>query len=798
MKVSEMWLREWVNPSLSNEQLACQLTMAGLEVDALNPVAGSFNHVVVAHVVQTMPHPQADKLTLCEIDASTGALLQVVCGASNVRAGLRVALALSGAHLPGDFVIKESMLRGQLSQGMLCSRAELGLEERSDGILELPDDAPIGADVRDYLQLDDTIFDINLTPNRADCFSMLGIAREVAALNQLSLKHVLPEAIVADDNVNVKNIAVDLQAVPACPHYCVRVIQGINPQAETPLWMIERLRRGGMRSVHPVVDVTNYVMLELGQPMHAFDLNAIEGDIQVRYALADETLILLDGQHVVLDDKVLVIADAKKTLSIAGVMGGRLSSVQGNTTDIILESAFFNPRVLAGVARRYGLSSESSQRFERGVDSTLQVIALERATQLLQRIAGGSIGAINVITAQAHLPSKTTIAFNPQKVKKLTGLEIPFNEMASMLQRLGMTLVQTESVWQVDIPSWRFDLQLDVDLVEEITRLYGYNNIPSHVASSAMQAGVINPLEQLSKQLATVLVSRGYHETISYSFIDPEFQKIISPSLQTMRLLNPISSELSDMRASLWAGLLASMIHNSNRQQASIQLFELGTTFGVDEQTVHEKACIAGLLTGEKGYLNWSEPSCVFDFYDMKGDLQVLLASVGAQAIHFVADSHPALHPGQTARIVLNHEPIGWIGVLHPRLVDELDLVHDVILFEFELSFLINKTVSRYKKISKYPQIRRDLSLLVDNDVTAFQIEHALRSVVSSDLLKAVDIFDVYMGDSIPAGKKSLAIALTLQDDTRTLIDTEVNSVISAVLKQLENDFAVILRDTTT
>lgn len=795
MKVSEAWLREWVNPSLASEALACQLTMAGLEVEALIPAAGSFNEVVVAFVTQTMPHPQADKLTLCEIDAGTGTLLKVVCGASNVRRDLKVALALPGAHLPGDFIIKESMLRGQLSQGMLCSTAELGLEERSDGILELPDDAPIGMDVRDYLQLNDTIFEVNLTPNRADCFSMLGIAREVAALNQLPLNPASCEAAVS---VNNDRLVVDLQAVEACPHYCLRIIRGINLLAETPLWMIERLRRAGIRCVHPVVDVTNYVMLELGQPMHAFDLQTIEGDIQVRYAIVDEPLVLLDGQCVTLDPSVLVIADSHKALAIAGVMGGRASSVQANTTDIVLESAFFNPRSLAGIARRYGLSSESSQRFERGVDYDLQVRALERATQLLQMIVGGTIGSIHSVKAQAYLPIQTIIAFNPQSVKKLTGLDIPFTEMAFMLQRLGMSVVQTQLIWQIGIPSWRFDLHLEVDLVEEITRLYGYDNIPSHVPSSLMQAGCTNPLEQLSRQLATVLVDRGYHETISYSFIDPEFQKVIAPNTKTMRLLNPISCELSEMRTSLWPGLLASMIHNSNRQQTTIQLFELGVVFGVDETGIREEACIAGLLTGEKGHLNWSESAGLFDFYDMKGDLQALLASIPAQSIQLVADVHPALHPGQSARILVNQESAGWIGVLHPRLVDELDLAHDVILFELALRPLLHRKVQRYKKISKYPQIRRDLSLLVDVGITAFQIEQSLRSVTSHRLLQTVDVFDVYMGHSIPAGKKSLAIALTLQDDARTLVDEEINTTVQVILQQLEKDFAVILRDTTT
>lgn len=794
MKVSETWLREWVSPSLTSNELASQLTMAGLEVEALNPAAGVFHHVVVAHVTQTTPHPQADKLTLCEIDAGTGAIIKVVCGASNVRTGLKVALALPGAHLPGDFIIKESVLRGQLSQGMLCSRSELGLEEQSEGILELPLDAPIGMDVRDYLQLNDTIFDIDLTPNRADCLSMLGVAREVAALNKLPFNLLTSEVVRP---TNDETLTVELQASDACPQYCSRIIRGINPKATTPLWMTERLRRAGIRSLHPVVDVTNYVMLELGQPMHAFNLHAIEGDIVVRYSTLDETLVLLDGQNVTLDSHVLVIADNTKPLAIAGVMGGSASSVQENTTDIFLESAFFNPKTVAGVARRYGLSSESSQRFERGVDPTLQIIALERATELLHSIVGGSVGAATTKTCHTYLPPKISILFNPEKVKKLTGLDISSTDMASILQRLGMTVVQTQTLWQVDVPAQRFDIQLDVDLVEEITRLHGYDNIPSNVASTIMQSGAINPLERLSTQLANLLAGRGYHETISYSFVDPQFQHEICPNVETMQLLNPISSELSAMRVSLWPGLLASMIHNSNRQQTTIKLFELGVVFDVDGQAIDERPCLAGLLTGEKGSLNWSETTGLFDFYDMKGDLQALLASIPVKTIDFIADTHPALHPGQSARIVINTIDTGWIGVLHPRLLDELDLTNEVILFELSLAPLLNATTPRYQKISKYPQIRRDLSLLADSHITAGQIESALRDVTPLKLLKAVDIFDVYMGDSIPIGKKSLAIALTLQDDTRTLIDEEINTIITAVLNKLEDDFTIILRDTT-
>lgn len=473
MKISELWLREWVNPPLTTQQLAAQLTMAGLEVDSVNPVAGQFSHVVVAEVINTMPHPQADKLTICEINAGDGTTYTVVCGASNVRANLKVAFARLGAQLPDGLKIKEVKLRGQLSQGMLCSGRELGLEEHSEGILELADDAPVGTDLRQYMALDDQVLDIDLTPNRADCFSVLGIAREVAALNKLSLNkpHLIRNTPQTD-----ASLVVHLHATEACPQYCGRIIQAINPDAMTPLWMQERLQRGGVRPLHPVVDVTNYVMLELGQPMHAFDLQAIEDEIHVRYAHDGETIKLLNGQTVTLADNVLVVADSGKPLAMAGIMGGEASSVQTNTTDIFLESAFFNPVSIAGVARQYGLTSDSSQRFERGVDPALQVLAMERATELLQAIVGGKAGPITMTNHPTQLPELHKVLFNPTKVKQLSGLDIPAIEMEQILCRLGMSVIQQQEGWHVEVPSHRFDIALEVDLVEEIIRLYGYEN----------------------------------------------------------------------------------------------------------------------------------------------------------------------------------------------------------------------------------------------------------------------------------------------------------------------------------
>ncbi|MFI4962789.1 MAG: phenylalanine--tRNA ligase subunit beta [Legionellales bacterium] len=793
MKLSMLWLNEWVKSSLTERELASQLTMAGLEVDAVSPVAGTFNKVIVAHVLGTKPHPDADKLTLCEVDAKTGANLQIVCGASNVRPGLKVALAMIGAVLPGDFKIKESKLRGELSQGMLCSLSELGLAEHSEGIMELEADAPLGMDLRDYLNLEDQVLDIDLTPNRADCFSVLGIAREVAVLNKLPLlEPTIDPVIPTTDEV----IPVHLKNPEACPRYCGRIIRGINSEAVTPLWIRERLRRGGIRTVHPVVDVMNYVMLELGQPMHAFDLATIKGEINVRFGHENEKLELLDGQEVTLSDKVLVIADKEKALAMAGIMGGAHSAVNADTCDVFLESAFFNPITTAGIARTYGLFSDSSLRYERGVDPCLQAKALERATGLIVSITGGKVGPIIDTVDSNYIPKPVNLSFDTKKVERLTGLNISLEAMKVLLEGLGIVIKSTNNaVFEVSIPSHRFDIQLDVDLVEEIIRLYGYDNLIAQPINSLVQFGKTCANERIGSELATWFSGRGYNETISYSFVDPEIQAELYPGYEFMELLNPISAELSQMRAGLWPGLIASMVYNVHRQRNAVKIFEMGVVFEVCEGQLTERTCIAGLLMGDQGGLNWSETTRVFDFYDLKGDLQSLCSLLKLEDVAFTASTHPALHPGQTAEITVGGNSIGWIGTMHPRLSTALDLQYDVLLFELNLAGLMNPVTPGYKSISKYPQIRRDLSFLVDEAVPAFEIEREVRKVVTENWLKAFDVFDVYTGSGVPEGKKSLAVSMTLQDDNRTLVDAEINLLISAIIKSLENNFSIILRD---
>lgn len=791
MKISELWLREWVNPAVSTQALAARLTMTGLEVEGIYPVAGHFEQVVVAEVVHTSPHPSADKLTLCKVDAGD-MTCGVVCGASNVRTGLKVAFARLGACLPGGLTIKEVTLRGELSQGMLCSASELGLEEHSQGILELPDDAPVGSDLCDYMGLKDEVLDLNITPNRGDCFSVLGIAREVSASNQVSLTPPVFEMVTPKTDLARRVI---LHAPEACPRYVGRVIHAINPAAKTPLWMQERLRRSGVRLIHPVVDVTHYVMLELGQPMHAFDLAAVQGDIQVRFAHEQEELTVLDGQTLQLSKDVLVIADDHKPLAMAGIMGTENSAVSENTVDVFLESAFFNPLTISGVARRYGLNSDASQRFERGVDPQLQDQALERATELLIAIAGGEAGPRTSAVESEYLPSDTSIVFNPKQVEQLCGVEIPVLEIESILQRLNMRVSRDKSIWQVQVPSYRFDVFKGVDLVEEIIRIYGYEKIVRQTMKTPVKAGKITSNERLTDQIGDFLMHRGYHETISYSFVDPALQEALYPDDTALTLLNPISQELSQMRVGLWPGLLASMIYNLHRQQTAVKLFETGVVFECRDGSLSESAHLAGLLTGEVGRLNWSESTRQFDFYDIKGDLQALCAALNTEAFSFAAFEHTALHPGQSAAVYQDEQQIGWIGALHPRILEALDLEQDVFVFELSLQAFLERKPSRYEEVSKFPQIRRDLSFLIKKAISSDQVIHTIKQAVSTNWLKSVDVFDVYMGDGIPRGQKSLGVALILQDNSRTLKDSEINVLIDAIIKQLQDDFDITLRD---
>lgn len=795
MKISESWLREWINPALNTQEIANQLTMLGLEIDSISKAASDFTGVIVAKVTETKKHPEADRLTLCTVDDGQN-LIQVVCGASNVRKNLKVALATCGANLPDGFKIKKSKLRGEESNGMLCSVSELGIEEKSSGILELPDDAPIGVDLREYLQLNDSIFDIDLTPNRADCFSVLGVARDLSAKNNLDLN------FPPTKNAKVSTVGlldVNVKEPAACPKYFGRVIRGINKNSETPIWMKEKLRRAGLRSLHPVVDILNYVMLESGQPMHAFDMQAIKGSIQVRYAKDSEKIILLNLVEATLKPDCLVIADDEKSLALAGIMGGEESAVTADTTDIFLESAFFNPLVIVNRARRFGLSSDAAQRFERGVDPQLTEIAIERATSLIKEIVGGDIGPIVAKTNNEHLPVSPKIHFNPAKVATLIGINIAPNIMQNILDRLGMQVEISGDTWLVTPPSYRFDISLEVDLIEEITRVYGFDKVKSIMPLVQVKSGNICINERLTESATIHFTGRGYREAISYSFVDSEVQELFYPNSNAKKLINPISPELAAMRVGMWPGLVASMIHNIYRQQNGIKLIESGVIFKYDASSldtkVREEAVIAGLISGSYGELNWSEHSGKFDFYDMKGDLEGLFAKFSLDNILFVKGSHPALHPGKSATIMLADTPVGFIGALHPNLMEALELTNEVILFELSLQCLANTKLVVFQSFSKYPQTRRDLSLLVDNTVSAMDLKKATYAIVPQEYLKSFDIFDVYVGKGVPSGKKSIAISLVLQDDKATLVDEKINAIMDTILSKLVSDYNVSLRE---
>lgn len=792
MKFSEQWLREWVNPTVSTEQLSHQLTMCGLEVDAIEPVAASFSHVVVGEVISVEPHPDADRLRLCQVNVGAE-VLAIVCGASNVATGLKVPVAMIGAVLPSGLVIKRSKLRGVESFGMLCSAVEIGLAESADGLMVLPADASPGMSVRDYLNLDDVTIEIGLTPNRGDCLSLLGIAREVAVINNMRLQRV---ATVEDMSVRHDPFPVVISAPEACPRYVGRIIKGVNPLAETPNWMQERLRRCDVRSISPIVDVTNYVMLELGQPMHAFDLNKIEGGINIRHATVGESLKLLGGQSVELTPETLIIADHRKPLAMAGIMGGEDASVTDITSDIFLESAFFSPTGLMGCARHYGLHTDSSHRFERGVDYELPMEAMRRATELLLDIVGGEAGQLIDVSIDEYLPKRLPIPLRLERVARILGLELPPAQIGGLLESLGMSIQKQAGEWLVTPPSFRFDLAIEADLIEEIGRIYGYDRLPTEMPSISMEVRLPTELQVSQARGRELLIDRGYQEAITYSFVDERLQSLIFPDVKAISLANPISADMSVMRVSLWPGLLQAFSHNQKRQQARIRLFEFGVKFSRQDNVIVEEKIISGLISGELFAEQWAAPARKVDFYDIKADVEALLGLVGGDPAHvFEAAAHPALHPGQSAVIKsYDGKPLGWLGKLHPALEKTLGLNGPIYLFELDAHVLDVAVKPKFVEISKYPSVRRDLAVVVANDVPASQVQRSIADA-SKPYLSALHLFDLYSGEGIESGSKSLALGLTFQDSSRTLTDQEMDGLISNVLKQLKQDFNATLRE---
>ena len=791
MNISEQWLREWVDPQLTTAELAHQITMAGLEVDAVDPVAGEFSGVIVAEITAAEQHPDADKLRVCQVNTGTSTV-QVVCGAPNARVGLKAPLAQVGAVLPGDFKIKAARLRGVESEGMLCAEQELGLSEASDGLMELPADAPVGDDLREYLQLDDRIIEIGLTPNRADCLGVAGIAREVGLLNNLPVKPLEYEKVEqgTDDT-----FPVTLEDSDRCPRYVGRVIRNVDVSRPSPLWLQEKLRRCGIRSIDAVVDITNYLLLELGQPMHAFDFDTLSGGIIVRTARSGESLELLDGQTLEPSEDTLVIVDDSGPVALAGIMGGQVTAVSDKTQNIFLEAAFFTPELLAGKARSYGLHTDSSHRFERGVDFRGQVEAMERATQLLVDIVGGDAGPVIEVVSEPDLPVLEDVTLRASQIHRILGFELPGGEVERILSGLGLGVTAVDGGWSCSVPSWRFDIAIEADLLEELARVYGYNNLPvSHIRADLVMPArpeAVNSTRVLRRHLS----ARGYREAITYSFVDPEVQALFDPDTSAVALANPISADTAVMRTSLLPGLVSSVLRNTNRQQPRVRLFETGLRFIPSAEGLAQVPTLAMVVTGERLAETWSSKTEPVDFYDLKGDFESLLAITRqSTAFAFESAERTAMHPGQTARITYKGQGIGFVGALHPAVVAQLGLNAPLFALEVDLAPVLEAELPKFEELSKFPEVRRDLAVVVDKSVAASELMSNVRAVAGT-YLTDLRLFDVYEGKGIDPKRKSLALGLTFRDQSRTLSDDVVNEAVDQVIDSLEKNYKAELRN---
>ncbi|NMH58762.1 phenylalanine--tRNA ligase subunit beta [Alteromonas ponticola] len=795
MKFSENWLREWVNPAVTTATLSEQLSMAGLEVDGIEPVAGTFSGVKVGKVVECGQHPNADKLRVTKVDVGESELLDIVCGAPNCRQGLMVAVAVVGAVLPGEFKIKKAKLRGEPSMGMLCSFSELGISEDHSGIIELPADAPIGQDIREYLSLNDSTIEVDLTPNRADCLGIRGVAREVAVLNELDLHE--PEVAAVEPSCDDK-ISVTLKAPKGCPRYLGRVLMNVNVAASSPLWLTEKLRRCGVRSIDPIVDVTNFVLLELGQPMHAFDLDKIDGDIQVRMANAGESLTLLDESTVELSDNTLVIADDKKALAMAGVFGGLDSGVSAQTKHILLESAFFSRDVIMGRARQYGLHTDASHRYERGVDPQLQHKAMERATALVLEICGGEAGPVIEAVDEVSLPSVNEVTLRQDRLKRVLGIDINADKVTQLLSRLGLATTFADGKWRTIVPSYRFDIAIEEDLIEEVARIYGYNNIPDVAPTAHLSMLPAQEARLSDGQFKSVLLQRGYQEAITYSFVDPKIQQALFPDTPSLTLPHPISSDMSVMRVSVIPGLLGAAAYNQKRQQSRIRFFETGLKFVADDTApngVSQTPVIGGLIVGKRHDEHWDLDDNTFDFYDIKGDVEALLALSGqASDFSFVISHHSAFHPGMAADIEFNGKKVGVIGAIHPQFMKLLGLNGRVFVFELDLSEINTRNLPQAKPVSRYPANRRDIAITVKDHIAVGDILKFVEKIGVNQLV-GLNLFDVYKGSGIEPGYKSLAMTLILQDTDKTLEESEIQQAVNVVISGLESEFEAALRE---
>jgi phenylalanyl-tRNA synthetase beta chain len=788
MQFSEAWLRSLVNPALDTQKLGHLLTMAGLEVEALEPVAPAFSQVVIGEILSAEKHPNADRLQVCLVDVGESQPLTIVCGAPNARAGLKTACALVGAILPGaqlePLQIKQAKVRSVESFGMLCSSKELGIPGDAAGILELATDAPVGKPLRQWLNLDDSLITLKLTPNRGDCLSVQGIAREVAALAASPLTPVDCTPVAASCDASYP---VAIEADAACPRYCGREIRGINAGASTPRWMVERLERSGLRVLHPVVDVTNYVLLELGQPMHGFDLGRLQGGIRVRMGRARETLALLNDQTITLAEDALTIADDSGALALAGIMGGAASAVSDTTTDIFLEAAHFDPDAIAGRARRYGLSTDSSHRFERGVDPELPRRAMERATRLILDLCGGECGPI--VEAGPGVAARPAIAFRPARVRRLLGFDLADTLIRDILQRLDLRVGGEGDTWSVTIPSHRFDLTGEVDLIEEIARVHGYDAIPVVAPRGVAAMLPAGEGRRTPHDLKKLMAARGYQEVITYSFISEERDREFRAMGETLPLLNPIASQMGVMRGSLMGGLIEVLEHNLNHGQERLRLFEIGRAFhsaAADGQPLHA----AGIAYGAAHAEQWGEPARAVDYYDLKADVEALLHPLPAT---FAPDTHPALHPGQCASVRQEGVAIGWIGALHPRLTQVHGLSRAPILFELDLTPLLAGAAPRYQGVPRLPAVRRDIAVVVDGNQPLAAMLEAVRGAMPP-LISEFALFDVYQGQGVESGKKSLAFKMLLQHTEKTLTETEIETAVHEVVGILTTQFNASLR----
>jgi len=790
MKFSESWLRTLVDTKRSSEELSHLLTMAGLEVEELEPVAPQFNDVVVALVLEVVKHPDADRLNVCKVDIGRAEPTTIVCGAPNVAVGLRVPCALPGAKLPGDFTIKVAKVRGIESSGMLCSAKELGIAEEASGLLVLPVDAPVGQSIRQYLDLDDQLFTLKLTPNRADCLSLTGVAREVAAIAGAQVKFVeVPE--VAASIADQRDVVLDAPA--ACSLYCGRIIKGVDAKAPTPEWMKRRLERSGIRSISALVDVTNYVMLELGQPLHAFDNTKLNGAVHARMAQPAEKLLLLNEQTVDIDSDILVIADDSTALAMAGIMGGEESGITLETSELFLESAFFAPKAIAGRARRYGFGSDASHRFERGVDFGGTRRAIERATRLILDICSGAAGP--VVEARAEMPARQPVRLRTARAAKVIGMDFTAEQIAALFSGLGLPFAREGEDFLVTPPTWRFDIEIEEDLIEEIARLHGYDNIPALAPRGNLKMMVRPEAQRPQSSIRQLLVDRGYQEVVNYAFVEDAWESDFAANGDPIRLANPIASQMAVMRSTLIGGLISNLVTNLKRKQSRVRLFETGRTFhravqGVPVEGFYQPWKLAGLAYGGALPDGWGSGARKIDFYDLKGDLEALLAPA---QLRFEKLVHPAFHPGRAATVLLEGRAIGCVGELHPEWVQKYDLPQAPVVFEVDFAAVTATNVPAYAEVSRFPSVVRDMAIVVDQGLSLQTLLDGLNKHLP-ELVKDVQLFDIYAGKGVAENKKSLAFRIVMQDTQRTLLDSEVDAAMQQLVSCLEQAFGAQLR----